>query len=90
MWHPLQFITQSRFLNEASFVEFAHQRAEEFGLEIRTDRPSSRVSTWHVDALVAAFRAADTPDLQPPRAPITLTSFGEANTTAVGVTICPR
>jgi hypothetical protein len=56
MWHTMGFVAESRRLDVQALEAFALARQDTYG--IVTDRGATQVNTWHVDALVADFKAA--------------------------------
>ena len=50
MWHDLKTVANNRFLNDETFTAFALDNVNKFSVV------SEQVSTWHVNALVEAYR----------------------------------
>jgi hypothetical protein len=59
MWHTIAFVADSRHLDAKALADFALAHEERYG--IATDRAEPEVNTWHVDKLVADFKATDRP-----------------------------
>lgn len=60
MWHTIPFVAESRRLDAAALTDFAIANQDKYG--IATERGRPEVNTWHVDQMVADFKAdqADT------------------------------
>lgn len=60
MWHRLSFVAESRRVDASALERFAVERKDQYGLV--NDGSAWEVSTWHVDKLIADFKAsADSP-----------------------------
>jgi len=55
MWHPLSAVAKSRNVDPKEFADFALAHSDAYG--IVTEFPDAEVNTWHVDKLVADFKA---------------------------------
>lgn len=55
MWHSLKFVAESRRANAEALTTFALAHQAKYG--IAADRPKPEVNTWHVDQLMADFKA---------------------------------
>ena len=58
MQHPLRFVAEARRLNEAAFIEYAIAHSTRYSIIPSHDgnHADATVSTWHVDALVEAYK----------------------------------
>lgn len=56
MWHPIPFVAESRRLDADALTAFAMANQDKYGIAIDSGRPE--VNTWHVDKMVADFKAA--------------------------------
>jgi hypothetical protein len=59
MWHNLTFVAESRRVDPKALTDFALANEDQYG--IATDRGEPEVNTWHVDKLVADFKALPPP-----------------------------
>lgn len=56
MWHPITFVAESRRVEAQELAAFALANKDKYGIVVENGIPE--VNTWHVDQLVADFRAA--------------------------------
>ena len=56
MWHPLEYVAQSRQIDPDKLKRFALDNGDKYG--VIKENGSVEVSTWHVDKLIEDFRAA--------------------------------
>ncbi|MBC8741723.1 hypothetical protein F6X40_34755 [Paraburkholderia sp. UCT31] len=56
MWHRVSFVAESRRLPAAELEAFAAANPSTYGIVSELGYPE--VNTWHVDKLVADFRAS--------------------------------
>lgn len=52
MWHTLQRVAESRFLNEEAFTKFVEKNTEKYGID-----QYGMIGTWYVDSAVQDFKA---------------------------------
>ncbi len=55
MWHPIAFVAESRRVDAEALAAFAVENEDKYGIVIESRGPE--VNTWHVDKLVADFKA---------------------------------
>ena len=55
MWHNIAFVAESRKVDAQALEAFALANQDKYG--IATDEGKPEVNTWHVDMLVADYKA---------------------------------
>lgn len=58
MWHAISLVAESRRLDADALTAFALSNQGKYSIATDSGRPE--VSTWHVDKMVADFKAANT------------------------------
>lgn len=57
MWHPTDFVAESRRVDSTALTAFALANKDKYGILV--GQSYAEVSTWHVDDLVKDFRNHD-------------------------------
>jgi len=55
MWRAIAFVAESRHVEASALADFAVMHQDQYGIVM--DRGEPEVNTWHVDKLVADFKA---------------------------------